>query len=504
MPAMIRAASVFLPLLALLLSLWPNWASGQEPVVRMFLFESEECEHCQVILNEFLPPIQEKYGSQLQIRVYEVSDPQNYQLMLDLEDRYGFFGEEFPEIFIGDDALAGEEQVRQQLEGLIQKHLDAGGVDFPSTDFPAEPSPAAAPSEASPAIHLAYFYQTGCQECNRFNADLDHLRSQFPSLKMEAYDVHVTPALAQWFGQRYGVPEEKQLTAPAVFVGEDYLVGEDVTAANLRLILERYRQTGAERTWAGWESERSFLEKELAQRFRQFGALPVAIAGLVDGLNPCAFATIIFLISYLTLWGQSRQSILLSGIAFTAGVFITYLLAGLGALTLIRSLAIMEVLGRIVYIATGLLCLGLGALSVYDYVQFRRGHPETMVLRLPRLLQRQVHSTIRERQGVLATVPGALITGSLVSLLELACTGQVYLPTIMFVLSVPELQTRALAYLVLYNIMFIVPLVAIFLLAYFGTTSQQLGRFLQVQGGTIKLVTAAVFLALGAWLLIAA
>jgi cytochrome c biogenesis protein CcdA len=69
---------------------------------------------------------------------------------------------------------------------------------------------------------------------------------------------------------------------------------------------------------------------------------------------------------------------------------------------------------------------------------------------------------------------------------------------------VPELQTRALAYLVLYNIMFIVPLIAIFLLAYFGTTSQQLGRFLQVQGGTIKLVTAAVFLALGAWLLIAA
>lgn len=500
---MSRAASVFLPLFALMMSLWPGAASGQEPTARMFLFKSEDCEHCQVIINEFLPPIQEKYGSQLEIRTYEVSDPQNYQLMLDLEGRYSFYGEEFPEIFIGDDALAGEEQIRQQLDGLIQKYLDEGGVDFPSTEFPVEPSPVPTPSQTFPAIHLAYFYQVGCQECSRFNADLNHLRGQFPGLKVEAYDVHAATALAQWFGQRYGVPEEKRLTAPAVFVGEGYLVGEEVNAANLSPILERYQQTGAERLWAGWEDQRTSLEDDLVQRFRQFGAVTVAIAGLVDGLNPCAFATIIFLISYLTLYGGSRKDVLLSGIAFTAGVFITYLLAGLGALTFIRSLAIMETLGRIIYIVTGLLCLGLGVLSLYDYIQFRRGRPETMVLRLPRLLQRQVHSTIRERQRGLATVPGAMITGSLVSLLELTCTGQVYLPTIMFVLSVPELQTQALSYLVMYNVMFIVPLVAIFLLAYFGTTSQQLGRFLQTRGGIIKLVTAIIFFALGAWLLLA-
>jgi cytochrome c biogenesis protein CcdA len=500
---MSRAASLFLPLFALVLSLLPGAASGQESTVRMFLFKSKDCEHCQVIINQFLPPIQEKYGSRLEVRTYEVSDPQNYQLMLDLEERYGFYGQEFPEVFIGDDALAGEEQIRQQLDGLIQKYLDAGGVDFPSTDFPVEPSPVATPSDTSPAIHAAYFYQVGCQECNRFNADLDRLRSQFPGLKVEAYDVHAVPALAQWFGQRYDVPQEKRLTAPAVFVGEDYLVGDEVTEANLSPILERYRQTGALRLWAEWEDQRASLEGDLVQRFRQFGPLTVAIAGLVDGLNPCAFATIIFLISYLTLYGGSRKEVLLSGIAFTAGVFITYLLAGLGALTFIRSLGIMETLGRVIYIATGLLCLGLGVLSLYDYIQFRRGRPETMVLRLPRLLQRQVHSTIRERRGSLATVPGALITGSLVSLLELTCTGQVYLPTIMFVLSVPELQAQALAYLVMYNVMFIVPLVAIFLLAYFGTTSQQLGRFLQTRGGIIKLVTAIIFFALGAWLLLA-
>jgi hypothetical protein len=45
--------------------------------------------------------------------------------------------------------------------------------------------------------------------------------------------------------------------------------------------------------------------------------------------------------------------------------------------------------------------------------------------------------------------------------------------------------------------------VVIFLLAYFGTTSQQLGQFINRRAATVKLATAGLFVLLAAWLVIA-
>ena len=86
-----------------------------------------------------------------------------------------------------------------------------------------------------------------------------------------------------------------------------------------------------------------------------------------------------------------------------------------------------------------------------------------------------------------AFVAVTFVTGVVVSFLELACTGQVYLPTIIFVVSQPEMRVRALLFLVLYNLLFILPLVVVFILVYYGTGSKQLTRFLQQRAAMVKL-----------------
>jgi phosphoglycerol transferase MdoB-like AlkP superfamily enzyme len=88
-----------------------------------------------------------------------------------------------------------------------------------------------------------------------------------------------------------------------------------------------------------------------------------------------------------------------------------------------------------------------------------------------------------------------------VSILEAVCTGQVYLPTIAFVLKVSHLKAQALAYLVIYNIMFIIPLIAVFLFALLGVTSQQFSKFMRTHMITIKLLLAGLFFGLGIILL---
>jgi len=122
-----------------------------------------------------------------------------------------------------------------------------------------------------------------------------------------------------------------------------------------------------------------------------------------------------------------------------------------------------------------------------------------MTLQLPDRLKKRIHKVIisenepRARRNI---VVAAASTGFFVSVLEMACTGQVYLPTIIYVMGAPGLKSRAVFYLFLYNVMFILPLIGVFALVYFGTTSEQLTGFLKKNTPIIKLLTAAVFFAI--------
>jgi cytochrome c biogenesis protein CcdA len=226
-------------------------------------------------------------------------------------------------------------------------------------------------------------------------------------------------------------------------------------------------------------------------------------AGLIDGLNPCAFATIVFFVSYLSLSGRKGRELLLVGAAFTLGVFLTYLGVGLGLSALAQAVDFMSTFGRWVYAITAIICLVLAGVSIADYIKARRGEAGDMALSLPTALRKRINAVIRKGQSARAFVLVAFVTGIVISVIEFACTGQVYLPTIIFVLGDPELGSRATLYLLLYNIAFVLPLIAVFALAYFGTTSEQFGVVLRKHAAKVKLATVFLFLALAAWLIYA-
>jgi cytochrome c biogenesis protein CcdA len=125
-----------------------------------------------------------------------------------------------------------------------------------------------------------------------------------------------------------------------------------------------------------------------------------------------------------------------------------------------------------------------------------------MALNLPKPLRKRINATIHGSGKIGHYIVGAFISGVLISFLELACTGQIYLPTIIFMSSVPELRVKAVGYLLLYNLMFIIPLIVVFILAYYGTTSKQLSAFLKKHAAAVKLGMAAVFLTLAIWLIL--
>lgn len=485
---------------------------AQNPaIVHLVYFYSLSCPHCEAVQEQVLKPLQDQYGSQLDVVKIEISAPSNYELLIRAEELYAVRPEDrgLPTLIIGDKVLIGEDAPRSQLAGLIERGLAQGGIALPnipgldkaisgSGDSPiagCQLTTTTTCSSPNP-VWVAYFYQVGCQKCSRAESDLQYVRSKQPQLVIDQFNIYDNPALAQWLADRIG---RKDVHTPAVFVGNDALIGEaEITPQNLEALAQKYAATGAPRAWADFTTRSA---GGLASQFRALGPLTVVFAGLVDGLNPCAFATLIFLVSYLTFSGRKGREVIAVGGAFTFGVFVAYLGVGLGLYKVLDLMGgLLTALSRWVYAFTALMCAILAVISFMDFLKARRGEIQDMSLKLPESLRKRVNTVVRSGQRVRAFVAGAFLTGVFVSLIELACTGQIYLPTIIFVISLPELRVQAISYLILYNLVFILPLVVVFVLVYYGTSSHQLGRFLEQNTARVKLGAVILFAALATWL----
>ena len=182
---------------------------------------------------------------------------------------------------------------------------------------------------------------------------------------------------------------------------------------------------------------------------------------------------------------------------FSLSVFLTYFLIGTGALKMITSLSFLPLVRKIFVLVTAIIVLILGIVSLYDYLQFKKkGTTKDAKLQLPPFLKKLIHSTIRKNVRLSNYVLMAAVTGFVVSLLELACTGQIYLPTIMFISTIPDMKINALFYLLFYNLMFVIPLIVVFSLVYWGTSSAQLASLTQKNFGKIKIAMALLFFGL--------
>ena len=247
----------------------------------------------------------------------------------------------------------------------------------------------------------------------------------------------------------------------------------------------------------------------IKERFLSFGLFTVLGAGLIDGVNPCAFTVLVFFISFLNFVGYRKKELLLLGIVFILSVFFTYVLIGIGLFKFIQSLEVFSLLSEIIYLLVAWLTIILGMYSIYDwYIYKKTGNPDQLKLKLPSFIklkiQRIVQGASRNRNRTLVELAIAVFaSGFVVSLLESVCTGQTYVPTITYVLKTPSLRSKAFFYLVLYNLMFILPLAIIFLAALRGVTSETFSKIARRHLGAVKLLTAALFFLLGILLLIA-
>jgi cytochrome c biogenesis protein CcdA len=183
------------------------------------------------------------------------------------------------------------------------------------------------------------------------------------------------------------------------------------------------------------------------------GWLPglIAFAALIDSTNPCAFSVLFLTLAFLYSLGRSRKSIFQAGLAFVFGIFATYVLIGLGllqALSIFNIPNLMSKIGALAIIIFGL----LGFLD-----QIIPNFP--IKLKIPSFAYTKIGTLVEK-----ATIPAAMGLGFTVGIFEFPCTGGPYL----FVLGLLHDHAeylKGLAYLLFYNLVFVLPLFIALLIA---------------------------------------
>jgi cytochrome c-type biogenesis protein len=200
--------------------------------------------------------------------------------------------------------------------------------------------------------------------------------------------------------------------------------------------------------------------------------LPVVVAAaLVDSINPCAFAVLLtFIAATLVLAErasahglQARWLLWRIGLIYVAGIFVTYLALGLGLLTFASSLSQTHWVGR----AAALGAITLGVLALQEGLVPEWGSR----LSVPAGLHGRLQALTAR-----ATVPAVFGAGILVGLCTVPCSGAIYL-AVLGLLASQATFAAGLGYLVLYNVLFVLPLVAMLAIAGSRPVVNRLGRW---------------------------
>jgi len=212
--------------------------------------------------------------------------------------------------------------------------------------------------------------------------------------------------------------------------------------------------------------------------------LPVlVVAALTESLNPCAFSVLLLTIAFLFGIGRMRSHILKVGGVYVLGIFLVYIGIGLGVL---QALHIFNTPHFMAKVGAAIL-LVLGAISLIN--SFFPAFP--IKLKIPQSAHRKI-AVLMEK----GSVPTGFALGVLVGLCEFPCTGGPYI-VVLGLLHDQATRLAGLGYLLLFNVIFILPLVIFLFIASERSLLERIQAWKRSETGNMKFWSGVVMVLLG-------
>ena len=353
-----------------------------------------------------------------------------------------------------------------------------------------------APTGISP-VKLYFFWGNGCPHCEREKEFLSRLKTEHPELVIESYEVWQNRANAGFFQQLITRAGIRSTGVPVTFVANRVFVGfsererAEIRAAVLACLKQPCMDPVERLSRPVQQEEQKSLDLPLigsVDPSRVSLPMITVLLGFLDSFNPCAFFVLFFLLSLL-VHARSRPRMFLIGftfIFFSGLIYFLFMAAWLNLFLLAGNLPVITV-------AAGIVALVVSVINVKDFFLFKKG----VSLSIPESAKPGLYAKMRNLVKSTALAPmlaGTVVLAVAANAYELLCTA-----------GFPMVFTRILtlhglpsatyyAYLVIYNIVYIIPLGAIVIVF---TATLGARKLTEWEGRKLKLVSGLMMLCLG-------
>jgi cytochrome c biogenesis protein CcdA/glutaredoxin len=339
------------------------------------------------------------------------------------------------------------------------------------------------PANAQAESKIYFFYGIGCPHCAAVEKYFDDnkLFDKYLIDKREIYFNRDNALLFNSVMDRLNIPMDAR-GIPAIILGNKVITGDTPIIENFTAYADKFLA----QTPAPEQTPTPMPKAAVSESKDTVGSLTLLaiIAGAsVDAINPCAFAVLIILVTTILATGKAKRA-LAAGLTFSTSVFISYFLMGLG---LYKALAIGNS-SHIFYKLVGWLAIILGLFNLKDYFWYGKG----FLMEVPRSWRPALKNLLNS----VTSPAGAFTVGFLVSLFLLPCTSGPYI-VILGMLAKKVQLFKTVLYLLLYNLIFVAPMILISMAVYKGFDPTKAEEIRQKRLRLLHLIAGLVMLAMG-------
>jgi len=509
--------------------------------VNLYLFYKDGCPYCEKE-KAFLSEIAPKYPD-LKITMFEVFfNESNRELFRKAAEGFGVPNTGVPVTFIGNDSWIGyTDEYGKDMENTTifcsnnacedkaGKILNLASEEEPQENKTGkESNKEIANGTASKALNetkknatLHIFTREGCPHCAEEKTFLNSILSKYPGLVVVEHEVFQGDNITLYkkIAGKYGIAAT---SVPATFIDDAYYIGYSESIGKeiegkIKFCIENEcpdpienidKCTNITNTTPGCNTLNVPFFGEIDPQMLSLPVMTIVIAGL-DSMNPCAFFVLFFLLSMLVR-GDSRLRMLLIGgtfVFFSALIYFLFMAAWLNVFLIAGEM-------KFITYAAGIIAIIIALLNIKEYFFFKKGPSLTISDDAKPDLIKKMRNLLKS-DSIYTMMVAAVLLAVSANLYELLCTAG--FPMVFTrILTLNNLDWASYyAYLILYNLIYVIPLSIIVLFFSFTMGEKRLsedeGQILKLISGIMMLLLALVLiflpdlmnnLAVSIWLLI--
>ncbi|HLB72308.1 MAG TPA: cytochrome c biogenesis protein CcdA [Candidatus Methanoperedens sp.] len=320
--------------------------------------------------------------------------------------------------------------------------------------------------QISSGVAVEYFYDPACQKCEKAFPVIERTVSSYGDrVNFSKYDIRADEGLQ--LAKKYQLPG-----VPSVVINK------------IRVI-----------SYEDYDGDTSKLETLLKEAIENIPASPVSnkikplvlsvpsvlVVGFLAGFNPCLLAILAFIASITLATTGKRRDVVLIVLMFSLGIFMTYLIVGIGLLRIFEySTGLQVMIRNFLVVLIGV----LGLWHVYDAYHLRKNTESSFYT--PKAFVRLTESVTKK-----VSLPASFFIGALFSLIKAPCVGAVYLVILDMVRSG---SGEGLMYLAAYNLGVVLPVLVLGAGIAFGLNPEKVEKFRKERRSVMRLITGATLL----------